>query len=49
MEIQLNTELDSDLGELEVLEMDELQVSGSSTAYNYIAKNADRSSDMPAG
>ncbi|GGV05909.1 hypothetical protein [Streptomyces spectabilis] len=49
MDIQLSTEASSDLGELEVLEMDELQVSGSSTAYNYIARNADRSSDAPAG
>ncbi|MEV0442215.1 hypothetical protein AB0I84_08420 [Streptomyces spectabilis] len=49
MDIQLSTEASSDLGELEVLEMDELQVSGSSTAYNYIAKNADRSTDAPAG
>ncbi|MEU1117571.1 MULTISPECIES: hypothetical protein [unclassified Streptomyces] len=47
MDIEMNTEIESDLGELEVLEMDELQVSGSSTAYNYIAKNADRSSDIP--
>ncbi|MEV5976691.1 hypothetical protein [Streptomyces sp. NPDC052114] len=49
MDIEMNTEMDADLGELEVLEMDELQVSGSSTAYNYIAKNADRSSDITAG
>ncbi|MET8682886.1 hypothetical protein ABZ921_22280 [Streptomyces atriruber] len=49
MDIQMSTEVDSDLGELEVLEMDELQVSGSSTAYNYIAKNADRSSEISGG
>ncbi|MEW1717932.1 hypothetical protein [Streptomyces sp. NPDC093109] len=48
MEIQINTEADSNLGELQMLEMDELQVSGSSTAYNYIAKNVDRSSTVSA-
>ncbi|QCX79869.1 hypothetical protein C9F11_31390 [Streptomyces sp. YIM 121038] len=49
MDIEMSTEVESDLGELEVLEMDELHVSGSSTAYNYIARNADRSSDTAAG
>ncbi|WP_158857885.1 hypothetical protein [Streptomyces sp. NRRL B-1347] len=49
MDIEMSTEVDRDLGELEVLEMDELQVSGSSTAYNYIARNADRFSDASAG
>ncbi|WP_238782849.1 hypothetical protein [Streptomyces monomycini] len=35
----MSIEVDGDLGELEVREMDELQVSGSSTAYNHIAEN----------
>ncbi|MER5432465.1 hypothetical protein [Streptomyces sp. NPDC002588] len=48
MEIQHTTESNSDLGELTMIEMDELQVGGSPTAYSYHAKNVDRSSGTPA-
>lgn len=48
MEIQVTAESDSDLGELTVIEMDELHVGGSPTAYSYVARNADRPSGTPA-
>jgi hypothetical protein len=49
MEIQIGTEA-YNLGELQVLEMDEVRVSGSPTAfkYDYLVKNADRSSGASA-